>query len=403
MRLLLVTQYFWPENFRVNDMVEGLVAAGHDVTVLTGFPNYPYGKIYPGYKKWKLFQRETYKGAQVVRVWLHPDHTLSIIQRLLNYGSFALTASLLGPFLTGLGFDRIIVFQPGPFSVGFPAILYKLLMRVPALIWVQDVWPDGLRDSGVVKNEKLLKMVGWFAQKVYAFFDKVMISSPGFKEPLVRMKVDPQRICFLPQWSEDLYQMVAPDEALRAAEGMVGRFNVMFAGNIGLIQNLEVVLDVADRLRGHPDIHFVIVGDGLRLEPLKDAARQLRLDNVTFKGRRPLEAMPPLFALADALLVQLKKSPIYNLTIPGKLQSYLACGRPVVAALEGAGAQIVREAKAGVACEPDNPQALTAAVLALYRLPPEERQKMGLAGKTYYDRTFARSVVMDRLSTLISH
>lgn len=403
MKLLLITQYFWPENFRVNDMVEGFVAAGHEVTVLTGFPNYPAGKIFPGYKKWKLFQRETYKGAKVVRVWLHPDHSLSIVQRLLNYGSFALTATVLGPFLTGLGFDRILVFQPGPFSAGFPAIVYKLLMRSPALIWVQDIWPDGLRDSGVVKNERLLRIVEWCARTVYAFFDTVMISSPGFKDPLVRMNVKPERICFLPQWSEDVYQSVMPDETLRAEEGMGGRFNILFAGNVGVIQNLEMVLDVADQLREYPDIHFVIVGDGIRLDALKEEARRRRLDNISFKGRKPLEAMPGWFALADVLLVQLKKSPIFDMTIPGKLQSYLACGKPVIAALDGTGAQVVREAGAGMVCEPDSPQSLKKAVLFLYNLPPEERIKMGLAGKAYYDRHFTRPVIMGRLFNELNH
>ncbi len=397
MKILVITQYFWPENFRINDLVKGLVEKGNQVTVLTGFPNYPHGKIFSPYKKAQSFLRESFEGAKVIRVWLYPDHSLSIFKRLLNYASFVLSATILGPFLCGRKFDRIFVFQPGPYSVAIPALFFKLFTGTRATIWIQDIWPDALLESGVVKQQWLLNWVGKLAGFLYRRFDKLLVSSPAFDELLMRMGVAQSRIGFLPQWSEDIYQKENPNPALLEKENMKDFFNVVFAGNLGPAQNPELIIEVAEQLKTFPQIKFVILGDGVSLEPLRQEIKRRGLTNVDLKGRKPLEMMPRYFALADVLLVQLKKAPIYRMTIPGKLQSYLACGRPIIAGLEGAGADIVKQSGAGVVVEPDNVDALKKGILFLHSCSKEQREKMGQKGRQFFEENFSRSKIMNQL------
>ncbi len=402
MKILVITQYFWPENFRINDLVKGLVENGHSVTVLTGFPNYPQGHIFPPYKKWHFFLRESFEGAQVMRVWLYPDHSLSIAKRLFNYGSFVFSTVFFGPFLCGWKFDRIFVFQPGTFSIAIPALLFKALSNAPIFIWVQDIWPNALQESGVVKQKWLLSLVGKLAGFLYRRLDTLLVSSPAFEKPLRQMGVLPSRIQSLPQWPEDLYQKKDPDPVLLEKEKMKDRFNVMFAGNLGPAQDPELILGAAERLKVFPEINFVILGDGVGLEPLRQEIRRRGLTNIDLKGRKPLEMMPRYFALADVLLVQLKNAPIYHLTIPGKLQSYLACGRPIIAGLEGAGADIVRQSGAGVVVEPGNAEALKEAVLFLRASSKEKREEMGQNGRLFFEKHFSRSKIMTQLEDFLT-
>lgn len=401
-KFLVITQYFWPENFRINDLVQGLVEKGHEVTVLTGFPNYPQGKIFFPYKKTQLFLRESFKGARVIRVWLYPDHSLSILKRLFNYGSFVLSAMILGPFLCGQKFDRIFVFQPGPYSVAIPALFFKLLTRVPTTIWVQDIWPDAIQESGVVRQKWLLKIVEKLAGFLYRRFNKILVSSPAFDELLMRMGVSRLQIEFLPQWPEEIYQKEEPDPTFLEKEKIKNCFNIVFAGNLGPAQNPELILEAAEQLKDFPHINFVILGDGVSFESLRQEIKRRGLTNVDLKGRKPLEMMPRYFALADALLVQLKKAPIYRITIPGKLQSYLACGRPIIAGLEGAGAAIVEESGAGLVFEPDNAKALKEAILFLHACPKEKREEMGQKGRQFFEENFSRSKIMKQLEIILT-
>ncbi len=401
-KILVVTQYFWPENFRINDLVKRLVEKGHEVTVLTGFPNYPYGRLFSNYKRTQPFLRESFQGAKIIRVWFYLNHSLSILKRLLNYGSFALSATLLGPFLCGRKFDRIFVFQPGPYSVAIPSLLFKFLSRSPATIWVQDIWPDALRDSEVVKQKWLLNLVEKLAGFLYRRFDKLLVSSPEFEKPLMRMGVEKSRIEFLPQWPEDLYQKKEADSILLEKENMKDFFNVVFAGNLGPAQNPELIIEVADQLKTFSDIHFVILGDGVSLESLRQEIKRRGLTNVDLKGRKPLEMMPQYFALADILLVQLKKAPIYRMTIPGKLQSYLACGRPIIAGLEGAGAEIIRQSGAGLVVEPGNVKALKEAILFLHSCSKETREEMGQKGLEFFKENFNPSKIMNQLEVSLT-
>ncbi|MFZ5875390.1 MAG: glycosyltransferase family 4 protein [Nitrospirota bacterium] len=397
MRIVIVSQYFWPEAFRINDLAAGLKKQGHEVSVLTGFPNYPRGKLFPGYSI-RLFQREQYEGVTVTRVPLYPDTSYFFLKRAWNHLSFMLSASLLGPFLVGR-VDRIVVFQPGPITVGIPAIVLKYVKRAPILFWVQDIWPDTLEATGLIRRRWILRAVRWVANFVYRHCDVILVQSRGFIRRVAALGVHPGKVVYMPNWAEDLYRPVERDDELARKEEMSVGFHVVFAGNIGKAQDFDTLLAAAKLLRPYQDIRLIILGDGAMSEHYVQHARAEGLANVIFKGRKPLETMPSYFSLADVLLVLLKREPIFSLTIPSKLQSYMACGRPIVAAIEGDAAEIVRESGAGVVCAPGDPEGLAEAILGMYRLSPSQRESFGQSGLAYYRAHFDRAKMVGRFES----
>jgi colanic acid biosynthesis glycosyl transferase WcaI len=402
MKVLIVSQYFPPEPLRVGDLALGLQERGCEVTVLTGFPNYPVGKIYQGYRI-KPYQLEDYSGVSVIRVPLYPDTSYSKLNRSLNYLSFAFSASILGIFLLNRDrYDRIITFQLSPVTIGLPSIAIKMahFSKAPIYFWIQDIWPESLEASGIAIGERIIKTIRQLVGFMYQRAEKILVQSKGFTPKVLEYGISPDRVEFLPNWAEDLYQPVEPDLELARREGMADGFNVLFAGNLGQAQRLETVIETAKMLGDYPDIRFVILGDGSSFEKLKVAAQGL--SNVCFKGRRPIETMPQYFAIADALLVQLRRDPLFAITIPSKIQSYMACARPIIAGLEGSGAEVILEAEAGIVCDPDDPTALRDAVLSLYHMSHQERHRLGQNAKKYYDKHFSRATVLDRLMEIMS-
>lgn len=397
MRILIVTQYFWPENFRINDVALGLLERGHEVTVYTGKPNYPGGSFFPGYG---LFTRpsERYQGISIIRVPLVPRGNGGPVRLALNYLSFALVASLMAPLRCRGDFDVMLVYEPSPITVGVPALLLKALKGTPLLFWVQDLWPESLAATGALRAPLLLRWVERLVRHLYRQCDRILVQSRAFVEPIARLGIDASRIFYLPNSAEALYHAAPVPDSAPPAAGLPQGFRVMFAGNIGAAQAFETIIGAAERLKSQPGIHWLIVGDG-RLLPWVTAeiARRGLQDSVHLLGRHPVEAMPGFFALADAMLVTLKKHPIFAMTIPTKLQSYLACARPVIAALDGEGARIVLEAQAGLTCPAEQPEALAEAVLAMARLSPQERQAMAQRARAYFERHFERTTLLDRL------
>jgi glycosyltransferase involved in cell wall biosynthesis len=397
MRILIVSQYFWPENFRINDLALGLRERGHEVTVYTGKPNYPEGRFFSGYG---FFGQsvEDYHGVRVVRAPLLPRGRGGTLGLLLNYGSFALLASVLAPF-RGLGnHDIILVYEPSPITVGLPAVVLKWLRPAPMMFWVQDLWPETLSATGAVRAGWILRLVDRFVRFIYRRSDLVLLQSQAFIPHVRAQGIPDEKLRYYPNSAEALYQPVTV-EANAAERALLPQgFRVMFAGNIGVAQDFETIIDAAEKLRNIGAIHWVIVGDGRQLEWVRQEVVRRRLDStVHLLGRHPVESMPRFFALADAMLVTLKNEPIFGLTIPAKLQSYLACGRPVVAALDGEGANVVAQADAGVTVPASDAAALADAVLRLHRLPAEEREAMGQRGREYFLRHFERSLLLDRL------
>ncbi|MGB0712420.1 MAG: glycosyltransferase family 4 protein [Gammaproteobacteria bacterium] len=397
MHILIVSQYFWPENFRINDLAQGLLERGHEVTVLTGLPNYPEGRISEGYlhpKHW----REDYRGAEVIRVPLIARGAGGGIRLALNYLSFALAASLMGPWrLAGKKFDAVFVFEVSPITVGLPAALIRRLKNAPLLFWVLDLWPESLSATGHINNRAVLGLVDGLVRFIYRRCDRILVSSRGFRERIGKQGVEPERIDYFPNWAESLFLGTDSDSGTLDTPLPKG-FVLMFAGNIGASQDFETILAAAEQLRDRTDIHFVILGSGRRGDWVATEVRARKLEHsFHLLGRKPLEDMPLYFAHADAMLVSLKSQAIFDLTLPGKVQSYMACGRPVLAMLAGEGVAVIEESGAGVATPPGDASALAQSITHLADMPRDEREEMGQAGLDYYRAHFDREMLLDKL------
>lgn len=399
MRILTLSQYYDPEpNFKGSTLGSVLVTRGHHVTALTSFPNYPSGQIYPGYRlRWRQWEQRG--GVRVLRVPLYADHSRSGAKRMLNYLSFAVSAATIGAALCGPA-DVMWVYHP-PLTVGIPAWWIGLLRRVPFVYEIQDMWPETLAATGMLPSGRVAKILGGLARFIYARAAAITVISPGFKRNLIAKGVPADKIHVIPNWAdEDVYRPVPRDEALGGEHGLCGKFNVMFAGVMGAAQALNNVLDAAEQLREQADIQFVLIGDGLEAERLRQAAQARGLGNVRFIGRQPVERMPHFFAWADALLVHLKRDPLFEITIPSKTMAYLACGRPIITCTAGDPAEVVREAGAGVVCSPENPVALAQAVRDLIAMPSAQREALGRAGRRAFEQNYTRAKLMTQYEDL---
>jgi len=397
LHVLILSQYFWPEGFRVNDLALGLQERGHRVTVLTGLPNYPGGALYPGYGPGGPW-REDYHGVEVIRVPLLARGQSKGIRLALNYLSFVVSASILGPLRCRGRFDVVFVFEPSPITVGIPALALKAAKGIPVMLWVLDLWPESLSATGAVTSTWVLNQVRRMVRSIYRGCDWVLVSSRGFIERVQEVGARPDRVLYFPQWAESLYNPIQVDKDAPELGQLPAGFRVMFAGNIGAAQGVPSIVSAAEKLREYPNIHWVILGDGRMRGWVEEQVRELGLES-TFHllGRHPMEAMPRFFAMADALLLPLKQDPIFALTVPAKVQSYLACAKPVIASMDGEGAHIVQESRAGLACPAEDPDALAEAVLTMYRMAPAEREAMGLRARSYYETHFEREMLLDRL------
>ncbi|MGH9361251.1 MAG: glycosyltransferase family 4 protein, partial [Thermoanaerobaculia bacterium] len=336
MKLLLVSQYFWPESFRVNDLIRAWGEQGHEVTVLTGLPNYPAGHLFDGYS-WRGPYRERFAGAPVQRVPMLTRGARRGIRLALNYFSFVLAGSLLGPLLLRRRFDLVFVYAPSPITCCIPALWLKRLRGTPVALWVQDLWPDSLAATGVVRSPAVLRLVAALTSWIYRRCDLLLVQSPAFVAGVRRVWPQARDVRVLPNWAEALYRPLAIEPEAPERREIPPGFTVVFAGNLGSAQALDAALAAAELARGD-GIQWVFIGDGNQREWLERESRSRGLaDVVKLLGWRPPERMPRYLALADVLLVSLRKDPSLASTVPTKLQSALAAGRPVLAALEGEG------------------------------------------------------------------
>lgn len=383
MRILIVTQWFQPEpHYKGLNFALELKNRGHEVEVLTGFPNYPGGKIYEHYKLMP-FRREIMQGIQVNRCWLYPSHDRSAIRRAANYVSFAVTTAIASFFIRKP--DVVYIYTP-PMTATLAALALRIFRGVPYVIDVQDLWPDTLAATGMVRSTKLLALVGWFSKFVFDRAARIIVLSDGFRHRLVQRGIDTP-IAVIRNWSPP--EIVKSSRALNTSQRPghgTQPFNVLFAGNIGLAQGLDVVIDAAHSLRNQGiSVIFEIVGGGLEAERLKARAAREVPEHVSFHGYRHPTEMAAVFSKADALLVHLRKDPLFEITIPSKTQAYLAVGKPILMGVQGDAADLVEEAGAGILFKPESPESLAEAVMKLIDLSAVERERMGKAGTEYYD------------------
>jgi glycosyltransferase involved in cell wall biosynthesis len=396
MRILMLSQVFDPEpNARGLPFARELARRGHEVEVLTGFPNYPGGRVYPGYRI-RPWQREIMNGIVVHRVPSYPSHDRSGFRRFATYTSFAISASALGPFVVRKP-DVVYVYHP-PITLGLPAMMLRMLKRCPFVYDVQDLWPDTVVSCGMMNNRALLAMLTWWCRVVYRQADRIVVLSPGFKNALVSRGVPDGKIDVIYNWAdEESIHRVGRNEALAEQLGMAGRFNIVFAGTMGIAQALDSVLEAA-RLCApmHKDAQFVFVGGGIDKARIESKSQAMGLTNTRFLPRQPMEAIGDILALADVLLVHLRSDPLFRITIPSKTQAYMAAGRPILMAVPGDAASLVEQAGAGVTCASEEPAALADAVVRLHAMSSVERRAMGVNGKRFFDSQLALTVGVEQ-------
>ena len=394
MRVLVVSQYFWPESFRINDVAKSLLDKGIEVEVLTGKPNYPRGEMFAGYRAWGC-QQETYLHMNINRLPLLA-RAKGGARLAMNYLSFILSGLLFAPWmLRGKKFEVIFIYAPSPVLQAIPAIFLGWLKGCPVVLWVQDLWPESLSATGHVQNRVVLKLVELVVRFIYRHTDLLLVQSRAFEEP-VRALASGTPIVYYPNSVDDTFALPVTDEPPPVA-GLGEGFPVLFAGNIGAAQAVGVIVEAAFLLREYADIHFVVLGDGSYREWMLNEVQRRKLANIHLPGRFPVETMPGFMQKASALLVTLADQPIFAATVPNKVQAYLAAGRPIIACLNGEGARLVVEAGAGLATPAEDAGSLADSVLSLYRLSAAEREKMGENGRRYYQQHFDHEHLVDEL------
>ena len=401
MRVLIWTQYFWPENFHINEVARSLKAQGVEVTVLTGKPNYPEGKIFDGYKAMGI-QKEEYSGIDVIRIPLRQRGKNSGKGMALNYLSFIVSGYLFAPYaLRSRKFDAIFVYALSPLLQALPAIYVSWLKRAPLVLWVQDIWPDALVATGFIKSRWILGVVGLAVRYIYRFSDSILIQSEGFRASVERWTSNREHIRFSPNSAEDtLPDITKPTINAQLAAEVAASFSVVFAGNIGKAQSCETIIGAAKLLQSVPAIQFCLIGSGSMADSIGQSITDSRLENVTMTGRVPAEDMSLIFASASVLLLTLRDESALSSTIPSKLQSYLAAGKPVIASCNGEAASVVTKANAGLACPASDASALADAVLKLFQMTPEERVRLGENARAHFEAHYR---LQSRVTELVTH
>ncbi len=395
MKILIVSQYFRPESFRINDLALTLKERGHEVSVLTGKPNYPDGDIFEGYRAWGC-STEDWCGIKIYRVPLIARGSKNAIKLALNYLSFIVSGLLFAPWLLRQeSYDAILVYAPSPIFQAIPASFLGWLKRCPVALWVQDLWPESAQATGYINNPWILKLLESMVRFVYRHTDLLLVQSRAFQAPVAGL-AHGKPIVYYPNSVESAFYS-PPDMPLPNIVGLAGEFPVLFAGNVGVGQAVEVIIAAAEILRDYPEINFVVLGKGSRWNWMREQVEVLGLSNLHLAGRYPVETMPGLMRQAAALLVTLADQPIFAATIPNKVQAYMAVGKPILACLNGEGARIVREANAGLAVPAEDAVALADGILRLYRMSAEEREKIGQNGRAYFREHFDHDRLVDQL------
>lgn len=401
MKILIVTQYFWPENFRINDLALALTERGHEVEVLTGKPNYPQGKFYDNYS---FFSKgsEIWNGIKIHRAALIPRGNSGGLRLMLNYLSFAFFSVVKGFSIAG-DFDKILVYEPSPITVGIPAIFMKYRKKANIYFWVQDLWPQSVSAAGGITNKYVISLLERITRWIYRNSDKILIQSEAFRDIINKQGVANNSIIFYPNSVESIFKVESPK--LEFISLLPKGFTIMFAGNIGDAQDFETIIEAAKIVASvNPEIKWIILGDGRKKNYVKEKIKEFGLeDNLFLLGSFPVWEMPYFYACANCLLVSLKRDYIFSLTIPSKIQSYLACGKPILASLDGEGGRVITDAKAGLVVEAESPAELAARAIDFYNMSKMDIEQMGINARNYFDVNFERELLVDLLEQIFNN
>ncbi len=399
MNILYLTQWFDPEPFfkgsnyvkkiRERDEVDS-------IQIITGFPNYPGGKLYDGYKI-KLWQNDLINNVSVIRSALYPSHSNSPIGRIINYLSFVLSSIFTALFNTHK-FDIIYVYHP-PITIGLTALVLKMIFKKPYVYEIQDLWPDTLKSTGMINNRFLLNIMRGITSLIYKNADSIIVISPGFKDVLIKRGINSDKISVIYNCCDEknIYPLES-DEELSIKLNLKNTFNIMFAGNMGKAQALDSVLDAAKIVSKElKDIKFVFIGGGVNVDKLKTKSVELNLTNTIFLNAVPTNEIGKYFSIADVMLVHLKKDPLFKITIPGKTQAYLAAAKPIIMCVEGNAAELIVRAKAGLTCTPEDATGLANTIVEMYNMPRNKILQIGLNGERFYNGELALDVGLKKL------
>jgi glycosyltransferase involved in cell wall biosynthesis len=392
MKILVVCQYYYPEPFRITDICETLSEKGHEVTVLTGLPNYPEGKVLDEYRNGKN-RVEVLNGVKVIRTY-EIGRGNSKVKLFLNYFSFSVSASLKA-LLMKEKFDVVLVNQLSPVMMGIPAIVYKKIHKKKILLYCLDLWPDSLAAGGVKESSIIYKLFLKISKWIYSSADVIAVTSSSFKEYFRNtLRVNVDNVYHLPQYAEDMFtkSIEVPKK---------NNFDFVFAGNIGDMQSVDTIVKAANELRDHKNINFHIIGDGSKLEECKSLSKKYGLDNIVFYGRRPLSEMPRFYGLADAMLITLKNNKTISYTLPGKVQSYMAARKPIIGAINGEANFVIKEADCGLCCEAENYNDL--ANLILNFCNSERKEMMANNSFEYYRVNYSKEKFISVLENTLNN
>lgn len=401
MKILVWTQYFWPEVFHINEVATALAEEGHDVTVLTGKPNYPSGMLFPGYTAIGITDEQMGK-VKVRRIPLLPRGK-GAVRLALNYLSFIFSGyAFAGRALKGQAFDVILVYAPSPILQALPALALARKKRLPLALWVQDLWPDALEATGFVRNRHLLWLVERVVRHIYAQCDILLAQSEAFRNRIILQSRDADKVFFLPN-SVDPRDMQGDGSSVAHAwaQEMRGFFAVTFTGNTGHVQSMETLIAAARELASVPDVRFFIFGDGSRLNWMREEIARMGLANVILAGALPRGDMPTVMQASSALLLTLGSGIVGSYTIPSKLQAYLAMGKPIVASADGEAARVVVESESGIVCRAGDGSGLAAAIVQLRAMSKDDHARLGAKGQAYFGQHFCLTGAIGRLTILL--
>ena len=397
MKILVISQYFHPENFRINDLVFSLKKKKYNIEVLTGKPNYPKGFYSKGYS-WKKPSLEYINNIQIHRANLFLRGRGGGIRLFLNYISFIFFGyfkllKLKGPF------DKVFIYAPSPITVGFLGIIAANKFNCKSYLWIHDLWPESVKVAGGINNKFILSLIDQMTRFIYKKTDILLVQSPFFKKYLEKQKVDLKKVVYYPYYAEAFYKPVT--SSVEVKNKFPKGFNILFAGNIGTAQSFDTIVEAIDLIKKE-QINIVVLGDGRDKERLQEKIKTLGLSHkFYFLGSHPPENMPEYFAAADALLITLKKADIFSYTIPGKLQSYLACGKPIIGALDGIGKQIIEVSNSGLCVDAEDVVGLSENIIKMNKIPPNELLTFGNNGLDYFNNHFNKEKLLNDFEAIL--
>lgn len=398
--ILVVSQYFYPEQFRINDICEQWVKRGYKVTVLTGIPNYPQGKYFEGYGVLKK-RKEEYKGINIIRIPLVPRGK-NPFMLVSNYLTFVISGWFFAKF-TKVKADYVFIYEVSPMTQALPGVWYAKRNKAPCLLYVMDLWPENVEIVAGVKNVKILKAIGKVVDYIYKRCDKILVSSESFIETIENRGVESRKVEFWPQYAEDFYKPFPKENADVKEIPIDDWFNIIFAGNIGYAQGLDVLPKTAALLKkGGNKVRFNLVGDGRAKDDLLRAVDEYEVTGYfNFIDRQPATRIPELMSVCNASLICLSKSKVFEITLPAKTQSYLACGIPIIACADGEVCDVILKADAGVCSPASDAEKLTENIIELINCSRERLSEMGENAINYYNKYFDKNMLLDKIEDIM--